>query len=152
MKDISKVTNIWRGNYSQGDFPASNHQLWIPEDKPTQLYTFDGTDWIDVLIESQLGRWREDLTAWTTAQTTVNLTSQVFRDFGTTPVTVPVTITKTDAVSPFLSEFAFKFVFGTGGSFVWPAGVTLSSFSESLIAGTTYEAYILRGKIKYVKI
>ena len=124
---------------------SANVALTTPLDSATNQ------DELNVYLYNN-SRWKEDLTAWTTAETTVNLTSQTFRDFGTTPVTVAVTITKTDANAPFLSEFAFKFVFGTGGSFVYPSGVTLAADIITLISGSTYEAYILKGKVIYKKV
>lgn len=96
--------------------------------------------------------WTENLTAWTTPETTVNLTSNEFRDFGTNPVTVTVNIILSAVISPKLAEYAFKFVFGTGGSFIYPVGIALADGNPTLVNNGVYEANIVRGKLIYKKV
>jgi len=121
----------------------------------TPLLGATNQDALNVLLADGAGGgggWTEDLTAWTSAETTVNLTSNVLRDFGTTAVGVTVNITLTGVTSPTLAEYMFKFVYGMGGSFVFPVGITLALGNPTFTGGNSYECTIVRGKVKFIVV
>lgn len=83
------------------------------------------------------------------------LKSHLFRDFGSLPVSIQINIYTEeipDNNTPFLSEYMFKFVYGSGGSFVYPPGITLAANNPTLVNGLTYEANIVRGKLIYKNV
>jgi len=97
------------------------------------------------------GGWTEDLTAWGGAETTLTLTSDVFRDLGTVGVSTTVTVTLTAVTSPRLAQYHFKFKYSTGGSFIY-TGVTPAPDNPTLDDGVFYEGSIARGVLIYKEV
>ena len=94
--------------------------------------------------------WKNDVTAWAGNETTLTLTSQKRRLFGSVAVTTAVTVTLVPPTSPYLEHYFFKFKHGTGGSFSF-TGVTLAPDTPTLVVGSIYEASITDGVLRYQK-
>lgn len=94
--------------------------------------------------------WINDSTAWVGNETTLTLTSQKRRLFGSVAVTTAVTVTLIPPPTPYLEHYFFKFKHGTGGSFSF-TGVTLAPDTPALVVGSIYEASITDGVLRYQK-
>ena len=95
--------------------------------------------------------WINDSTAWVGNETTLTLTSQKRRLFGSVAVTTAVTVTLVPPPSPYLEHYAFKFKYGVGGSFAF-TGVHSSTGNPTLTAGKIYEASITDGELIYKEV